>query len=165
MPKMVKIGEFLKIWRFWSKSVTRLAKLKKIKCNILIGQKLIKNAKIGLFWRGFENINLWSNSITRLAKIKNSKTIFWVDKSWSKMPKIKKWSLPSNRVARELSLKRKKKLVENSKIQIRHFSWFSNNVKLLPFRRINNFQFWCVFLLSPQSRRRLSYFPTFSNFL
>ena len=34
------------------------AKIKKFKCDILSGQKLIKNAKNGPFWRVFENLKL-----------------------------------------------------------------------------------------------------------
>ena len=62
---------------------------------------------------------------------------FWVIKSWLKMPKmvyfgefLKTWSLRSNSVTRQVSLKKTKigEKCQNWKIQMRHFGWFSNTV-------------------------------------
>ena len=78
-------------------------------------------------------------------RAKRATFTFWVDKSWLKMPKmihfgefLKTWSLRSNRVTRHVTFNRTKigGKCQNSKIQMRHFEQFSNNVsksKVLPF--------------------------------
>ena len=69
---------------------------------------------------------------------KRAKFTFWVDKSWLKMPKMVKickfletWSLQSNSITRQVSFNRTKigGKYQNSKIQMGHFEWFSNNVQ------------------------------------
>ena len=72
-------------------------------------------------------------------RAKRATLTFWVDKSSLKMPKmvnlgdlLKTWSLRSNSVTRQVKFNRTKigEKCQNSKIQMRHFEWFSNNVTL-----------------------------------
>ena len=71
-------------------------------------------------------------------RAKRATFTFWVDKSYSKMPKIvhfgeylKTWSLRSGSVTRQVSFNSTKNggKCQNSEIlQMRHFEYFSNNV-------------------------------------
>ena len=61
MPKIVNFGEFLKTRNLRTNSVTRHvknAKIRKFKCNIMSGQKLVKMAKMVHFGEFFENQKL-----------------------------------------------------------------------------------------------------------
>ena len=63
MPKMVHFGVFenLKLAVKQCYQIGQLvekAKIAKLKSDILSGQKIIKNAKNGQFWRIFENLKL-----------------------------------------------------------------------------------------------------------
>ena len=77
-------------------------------------------------------------------RAKRAMLTFWVDKSKLKMPKIvhfgeflKTWSLRSNSVTRQVIFNRTKigRKRQNSKFQMRHFKWFSNNVKKVEWTR------------------------------
>ena len=70
-------------------------------------------------------------------RAKRAKFTFWVDKSWLKMPKmvnfgefLKTWSLRSNSVTRQVNFNRTKNggKCQNSKLEMRHFGWFSNTM-------------------------------------
>ena len=71
-------------------------------------------------------------------RAKRAMFTFWVDKSYLKMPKIvhfgeflKTWSKRSNSVTRQVSFNSTKigGKGRNSKIQMRHFGWFSKKKK------------------------------------
>ena len=74
-------------------------------------------------------------------RAKRATFTFWVDaKSWLKIAKIgqfgeflETWSLRSNSVTRQVNFNRTKigGKCQNSKIQMLHFGWFSNNVTYL----------------------------------
>ena len=115
---------------------------------VLSGQKWIKKAKKMVHFGEFlKTWSLQSNSVTRqvsfnrtkiVEKCHNSKATFWVDKSSLKKPKmvnfgkvLKTWSLQSNSVTRQVTLNRTKigGKCQNWKYQMRHFGWFSNNVR------------------------------------
>ena len=72
-----------------------------------------------------------------LIASKRATFTFWVDKSWLKMPKmvhfgefLKTSSLWSMRLTRQFSFNETKNggKCQNSKVQMRHFGWFSYNV-------------------------------------
>ena len=90
-------------------------------------------------------------------RAKRATFTFWVDKSSLKMPKmvhfgqfLKTWSLLSNSVTRQVSFNRTKigGKCQNSKIQMRHFGWFSNTVRMLtvqqkPYSKNHRFSTKC----------------------
>ena len=63
-----------------SQKLAENAKIERFKCDILSGQKFIKNAKIGPFGRVFEKL---------MVKQCYQTGHFQMDKNWRKMPKLK----------------------------------------------------------------------------
>ena len=72
-------------------------------------------------------------------RAKRATFTFWVDKSSSKMPKLVNfgsvWKPEAcgQTVLPDRSLLMRQKLMENAKIQMRHFGWFSNTVQQTEF--------------------------------